>query len=230
MANIIANKDSDVQIQINDINHKLDLILEELSVQRQKRQALEDLASDLNIIGNDLFKSTVDELDQAGVELDADQLKSLFFRLLRNAGTLNELLQTTESVVDLTKDIGPILTQMGLDGIQKMHELEEKGYFDFIKEVAGIFDNIVLHFSAEDVKLLADNIVTILETVKNITQPEMLDALNNAINVFKKIETENVEEYSLWRAFNEFRTPEGKKGLGFIMTFLKNISQEEKLN
>jgi uncharacterized protein YjgD (DUF1641 family) len=228
MTNIVANNGSDVQVQINDINQKLDLILEELTIQKQKRQAFEDLASDLNLIGNDLFKATVNELDDAGVELDTEQLKSLFLRLLRNAGTINEMLLTAESMMDLSKDIGPVLTQMGLDGIQKMHELEKRGYFEFIKEITGIIDNIVQHFSTEDVRLLADNVVTILETVKNITQPEMLDALNNAINVFKKIETENVEEYSLWRAFKELRTPEGQKGIGFIMTFLKNISKEEE--
>jgi len=228
MANIVANNGSDVQVQINDINKKLDLVLEELAIQKQKRQAVEDLVTDLNLVGNDLFKATVDELDHAGVELDTEELKSLFFRLLRNAGTLNEMLQMAESMVDLSRDVGPVVTQMGLDAIQKMHELEEKGYFEFLKELTGIIDNIVGHFNAEDVRLLADNIVTILETLKNLTQPEMLDALNNAVNVFKKIEIDNVEEYSLWKAFNELRTPEGKRGLGFIMTFLKNITQEEK--
>lgn len=228
MANIVANNGSDVQVQINDINKKLDLVLEELAIQKQKRQAVEDLVTDLNLVGNDLFKATVDELDHAGVELDTEELKSLFFRLLRNAGTLNEMLQMAESMIDLSRDVGPVVTQMGLDAIQKMHELEEKGYFEFLKELTGIIDNIVVHFNADDVRLLADNIVTILETLKNLTQPEMLDALNNAVNVFKKIEIDNVEEYSLWKAFNELRTPEGKRGLGFIMTFLKNITQEEK--
>jgi uncharacterized protein YjgD (DUF1641 family) len=115
---------------------------------------------------------------------------------------------------------------MGLDGIQKMHELEQRGYFEFLKELSGIIDNIVTHYTAEDVKLLADNIVTILETVKNLTQPEMLGAMNNAIRVFQKLEIENVEEYSLLKAFRELRTPEGRKGIGFIMTFLKNITKE----
>jgi uncharacterized protein YjgD (DUF1641 family) len=226
MVNITAKEGSDVQIQINDINRKLDLVLEELAVQKQRRLALEDLATDLNLIGNDLFKATVDELDHAGVELDTEQIKSLFFRLLRNAGTLNEMLQMAESMVDLSRDIGPVLTQMGLDGIHKMHELEERGYFEFLREVSGIIDNVITHFSSEDVKLLADNIVTILETVKNLTQPEMLGAMNNAINVFQKLEIEDIEEYSLWKAFKELRTPEGRKGIGFIMTFLKNISNE----
>jgi len=227
MTNLVANNGSEIEAQINDINQKLDLILEELAIQKQKRQAIEDLATDLNLIGNDLFKATVDELDHAGVELDTEQLKSLFFRLLRNAGTLNEMLQMAESMVDLSKDVGPVLTQMGLDGIQKMHELEERGYFEFLREIIRVMDNIVRHFSAEDVKLLADNIVTILETVKNLTQPEMLDALNNAITVFKKIEMDDLEEYSLWKALKELRTPEGRKGIGFIMTFLRNISKED---
>lgn len=227
MANIVANNGTQLQAQINDINTKLDLVLEELAIQKQKRQAFEDLATDLNLIGNDLFKSTVNELDQAGIELDTDELKSLFFRLLRNAGTLNELLQLAESLVDLSRDAGPILTQMGLDGIHKMHELEKKGYFEFLKELTGIADNIIQHFTPEDVKLLSENIVTILETVKNLTQPEMLGALNNAINVFQKIEVDEIEEYTLWKAFRELRTPEGRKGIGFIMTFLKNITQQE---
>jgi uncharacterized protein YjgD (DUF1641 family) len=93
--------------------------------------------------------------------------------------------------------------------------------------VIKIIENIVTHFSAEDVKLLADNVVTILETVKNMTQPEMLKAINNAVNVYKNLDVDNIEEYSLWKAFRELRSPEMRKGIGFIMTFLKNVSKEK---
>jgi len=226
MAEVIKQNGTQVQSQIDSINQKLDLILEELEVQRQKRQALEDLLTDLNFIGNDLFKATVHELDQAGVEVDTEQLKNLFFRLLRNTGTLNDLLEAAESLMDLVNDAGPIVRQMGLDGIKKMHDFEQKGYFEFLGQLAKVVDNIVTHFSAEDVKLLADNIVTILETVKNMTQPEMLQAMNNAVNVYKKLDVEDVEEYSMWRAFRELRSPEMKRGIGFIMTFLKNVSED----
>jgi len=229
MADIVSQNGTELQAQINEVNQKLDLVLEELIVQKQKRQALEDLITDFNIIGNDLFKATVDELDHAGIELDSDQLKNLLFRFLRNAGTLNELMELAESMVDLAQDAGPIVTQMGMDGIKKMHEFEKKGYFEFLQEVFTIFDRIVTHFSPEDVKLLADNVVTILETIKNLTQPDMLGAMNNAVNVYKKLDMDNIEEYSLWRAFKEIRSPEMKKGIGFIMTFLKNISESDQI-
>jgi uncharacterized protein YjgD (DUF1641 family) len=227
MQDVIKQNGTEVQSQIDGINRKLDLILEELESQRQKRMALEDLATDLNLIGNDLFKATVNELDHAGVEVDTEEIKNLVFRLLRNVGTLNNMLQTAESLQDLADDVGPVVRQMGLDGIKKMNELEQKGYFEFSREVIKIIENIVTHFSAEDVKLLADNVVTILETVKNMTQPEMLKAINNAVNVYKNLDVDNIEEYSLWKAFRELRSPEMRKGIGFIMTFLKNVSKEK---
>ena len=216
----------EVQDQINAINHKLDIVLEEITIQKQKRQEVEDLIADLSIIGNDMFKASVDELDHAGVELDGEALKSLFFKLLRNVGTLNELVEMMESATDLAKDAAPIIHQLGLQGISQMNELEKKGYFEFIKELFTVVDNVVTHFSKEDIRLLAENVVTILETIKNLTQPDMLGAMNNAVNIYKKIETHDIQEYSLWRAFKEMRSPEMRKGIGFMITFLKNIADE----
>ena len=216
----------DIQEQINAMNQKMDIVLEEIAIQKQKRQEVEDLVTDLAIIGKDLFRASVDELDHAGVELDSEALKSLFFKLLRNVGTLNDLVEMMESVTDLAKDAAPIVHQMGLQGINEMHEMEQKGYFDFAREIFTIIDNIVMHFSKEDVRLLAENIVTILETIKSLTQPEMLDAMNNAVNIYKKIETKDIEEYSLWKAFKEMRSPEMRKGIGFMIKFLKNIAEE----
>jgi uncharacterized protein YjgD (DUF1641 family) len=108
-----------------------------------------------------------------------------------------------------------------------MNELDQKGYIDFFKELSKVLENIVTHFSARDVKELADNVVTILETVKGMTQPDMLSAMNNAVHVFKNLDTQNIPEYSLWKAMNEMRSPEMKKGLGFMITFLKNLAKED---
>jgi len=221
-----ATETVDMQEQINAMNRKMDLILEEITIQKQKRQEVEDLVTDLSIIGNDMFKASVEELDHAGVELDTEALKSLFFKLLRNVGTLNDLVEMIESATDLAKDAAPIVHQMGLQGISQMNELEKKGYFEFIKELFKIVDNVITHFSKEDVRLLADNVVAILETIKNITQPEMLGAMNNAVNIYKKIETHDIKEISLWRAFKEMRSPEMRKGIGFMITFLKNFADD----
>ncbi len=215
-----------IQEQINDINRKLDIVLEEVLAQKETRQSLEDLTSDLTIVGNDVFKSTVVELENAGVEIDGEALKQLMFKFVRNIDTINEMFEMLESFSDLIKDVTPIMHQMGLDGIRKMNTLEQKGYFDFMQEAVKIIDNVVTHFTVEDVTLLADNIVTILETVKNLTQPDMLKAINSGLVVYKSIELEKVEEYSMWKAIRAMNSKEMKKGIGFMITFLQNITKE----
>ena len=173
-----------------------------------------------------MFKSAVTELDNAGIDLDAEAVKQLALKVLRNVDTIREMFEMMESVNDLAKDVSPVLHQMGLDGIHMMHEFEQKGYFDFIREAMKIFENIVTHFSIEDVKMLADNAVTILETIKTLTQPEMLKAINSGLVVYKSIDVRGVPEYSLFKAMREMNSKEMRRGIGFMITFLKNISRE----
>jgi uncharacterized protein YjgD (DUF1641 family) len=218
--------EQDLQKQIDAINVKLDAILECATAQKLRSQRLDDLMEDVNIITKDAFRSTVEELEMQGVELNWDDLKFLGFKLMKNIGKFTYVLDTFESLYDLMQDLGPVANEVVIDMIRKMHEFEQKGYFDFFSEITRAMDTIITHYSGEDVKLLADNIVTIMDTLKNLTQPEMLLALNNAVNVFQKLEVDNIPEYSLWKAMKEMRSPEMKKGIGFIITFLKNLSKE----
>lgn len=214
-----------MQDQINEINRKLDIVLEEVNRQRLKREEVEDLVSDVSIIGKDMFANSVEALDKAGVELDYEALRNLLIRFVRNIDTFNQMFEMLESINDLMKDLGPIVNQIGLDAIHQMTLLEQKGYFEFVKEAKGIMDNVVEHFSPQDVRLLADNVVTILETVKSMTQPDMLSAMNNALTVFKSMDTKDIKEMSMWKAFRAMNSKEMKKSIGFMISFLQKLSK-----
>ena len=221
--------DKDIQKQIDEINGKLDEILVCATQQRLRSARLDDLVSDLSIIGKDAFSSTVTELDKQGIELNVDDIKHLAFKLIKNVDKFTDVVTTFESAHDLLKDLGPVAREVIIDVIKKLHELEQKGYFEFFREVGNVFDNIITHYSTEDVRLLADNIVTILDTIKNLTQPEMLQAMNNAVYIYQKLDIEDIPEYSMWKAMKEMRTPEMKKGIGFMITFLKNLSGDKAI-
>ncbi|MEZ5011910.1 MAG: hypothetical protein R2744_10110 [Bacteroidales bacterium] len=47
--------DKNIQVQIDEINRKLDLILEEAAYQRGNRETVTDLVDDLAIVGKDAF-------------------------------------------------------------------------------------------------------------------------------------------------------------------------------
>jgi len=214
--------------QIAELNKKVDMILEYVNQQRLKSHAIDDLMSDASIIGKDVYDSTVKALDEHEVVLEPDELRELGIRLAQNVGNFNTMLDTMGSAMDLMKDVGPIANEVIIDATKALHEFEQKGYFEFMKEFGAIIDNIVTHYGVNDVRMLADNMVTILDTVKNLTQPDMLKSIDTAVRVFANMETENVPEYSIFRVIREINKPEMKKAWGFLFTFLKNMSNNHQ--
>ncbi len=213
-----------LQTQIAELNQKVDLLLEYVNQQRLKTNRLEDLVSDLSIVGKDLYDTAVEDLDSRMVNLDPDQIKGLTLRILRNVENMNSFLEMFESINDLIKDASPVIREVIIDFTKKMNELDKKGYFEFFAEAGNIFDNIITHYKPEDVRGLADNVVTILETVRTATQPEMMKGLNNAFKIYGSIETENIPEYSVFKVLREMNKPEMRRALGFFVTFMKNMA------
>ena len=212
--------------QIAELNQKVDTILEYVNQQRLKSQAIDDLVADASIIGKDVYDSTVTALDEREVILDPDQLRELGIRMAQNVGNFNNMLSSFGSVMDLVKDLEPIANEVIIDATKQLHEFEKKGYFEFIKEFGRIIDNIVTHYGAEDARMLADNVVAMLDVVKNLTQPDMLKSIDNAVRVFASLEMDNIPEYSIFKVMREMNKPEMKKSIGFVMMFLKNMSQD----
>lgn len=216
------------QKQIDEINRKLDIILEEIELQRKYRREMEDLKDDLMLVGKDLYDTAVIELEQVHDQLNAKDVLHLGKKLLRNVNTISKSIEQLESLKDFLSDFSPLFKEHIIDGMEKLDEVDRKGYFEFGKELMSVTDKIVTSFSKDDVKLLGDNIVTILNTVKNLTQPDMLNAINNALNVYKQLDIHVAENISLFGLMREINTPEVKKGLAFAIQFLKNIANEQK--
>ncbi len=219
-------EDKNIQMQIDALDKKLDLIPGYVHQQKLQANMVEDLVGDLSIIGKDAYDSTVMELDKRQVELDPSELTGLAVSFLRNIGNLKTVMDTLEMAVDLGKEVGPIANEVIIDFTKQMNTLEQKGYFDFIREIGPVIDNVVKGFSPQDLKELANSIVSILSIIKEMTQPEVLNIMKNAIKAFNSMETESVPSYSVWKLMREMNSPEMKKALGYGITFMKNVSQD----
>ena len=163
--------DKNVQNQIDEMNQKLDLVLEYVNSQRLKGEMVEDLVQDLSIVGKDAFQSTVDELDRQGVEIDGDEIRILLVKIIRNLNNISQVFSTFESILDLLKDMGPIAKDATIEMIYRLNEMEQKGYFEFLRAVGKVVDKVIAHYTKEDVEQLADNVVLILDTVKSLIPP-----------------------------------------------------------
>jgi uncharacterized protein YjgD (DUF1641 family) len=216
--------------QLSDINQKLDLISTELEIVRRKRIEKSELQKDLTIVAKDLFDTTVMEMEDIAPFVNTGDFLHLVKRILRNTQNISLVITKFESLLDFVEDSRPVTKELFNDVLIHLNELDQKGYFIFIKELFGAMDRIVEHFSVDDVRQLSANVTTILETVKNMTQPEMLKAMNNAVTIYKNLDPKDVQEVSVWKLFRELNTPEMKRGIGFGMSFLKSITKEQSSN
>src|SRR4030042_6912929 len=117
--------ENNIQEQLNEINRKLDLVMECAMSQRLRSNALEDLVADLSIVGKDVYHSSIALLEKHDVEIDPEEFRILAIRLLKNVNNINAAIDTFESTFDLARDAAPLVKEMVIDFSRKLNELEQ---------------------------------------------------------------------------------------------------------
>ena len=127
-----------------------------------------------------------------------------------------------ETYSDLVSDLSPIASQ-GMDAVTRaMTEAESKGYIDFAKSGIGVVDKVVTSFSEEDVEALGENIVLILETVKEMTQPELMQMMRSTLHDVSEVEEAAVPP-SVLNLLGQMREPEVRRGLARMVALLRSM-------
>ncbi|GAB4369139.1 MAG: hypothetical protein Kow0042_10700 [Calditrichia bacterium] len=216
-------ENKNLELQLQEINRKLDVLTEHMAEQQRRSRELQELKDDLSRIGKDVFQAATEELDEVAQHFELEDLLFLLKKLLRNTRHLAAMMDQVESASDFIKDAEPLGKQVFNQLMETLAELERKGYFEFAREFFKIIDTVVTTFTVEDVRLFRENIASILLTVKNLTQPEMLSTFDNALGFFRKMDVVVEKEVSYWQLIKELRDPETKRGLDFLIQFLKNL-------
>ena len=219
-----------LEVQLSDIRNKLDFVVEKMREHERRQREIQELKTDMTLIAKDLFQSAAVELDEVAQHFDTKDLLHLLKKLLRNTRNLNKMLDQIESTSDLIHDAAPLGKILFEETLNKLNELDSKGYFAFLRELSELADTIVTSFSPEDVRLLREDIVSILLTVKSMTQPEILSVMNNAANFFEKLNVPIDGDVSYFHLLKELRKPEVKRGFAFILQFMQSIANPRNNN
>lgn len=180
---------SQIQKQIDEINRKLDTLMDYMHEEKLKRSAMEDLTSDLAIIGKDMYDSTVAELENHSVEVNLEDLKLLMIKLLKNVPTFISMVNMIESITDFAKDAGPMVNEMIIDFTKKLHEFEKKGYFEFFRESGKAIDKVVKVFNSMNQEEIAA--YSYWKLLKELRSPEMRKGMTYTVMFMK-----NLAQYS----------------------------------
>ena len=208
------------------LHQKIDFLTEQVMETKRKQREWEELRQDMTPIVSDLFRSTVKELDQVSTYFTYEDLIFLIKRLLRNVRTFNTLFEQLESAKGFLEDAAPLTKDVFQSLLHQLDEFERKGYFTFFSGAMQIMDNVVTSFSEDDIKALGDNVVMILNTVKQLTQPEMMQTIQNVLTVYQHLDVTPPDKVSLFGLMKEMNDPNVRKGIYTGLTMLKNISAD----
>jgi uncharacterized protein YjgD (DUF1641 family) len=208
--------------KIDRLVSQVEFLTEAAQYQKRRQQEWDELKDDLSPIFNDVFHLSVQQLEEVEGTVQIEDMLRLFKRLLRNTRNLEQMLDQLESFTELWQDLGPLSQQAFLALMNRLNELEQKGYFIFLQGGLDIVDRIVTSFSEEDVRQLGENIVLILQTVKEMTQPEIMTMLRQTATVVRVEEPVHTSLLSILRQLND---PAVRKGLAKMLQVLKSMAQ-----
>ena len=126
--------------------------------------------------------------------------------------------------MELGQDLMPMANGIIHLTSDRLQEFERDGTLDFVREGVRMMQRVSTSFTPEDVRLLGDNIVHILMTVRNLTQPEILNLADRASEALQaKAAPKPVGTLGLLRAL---RDPEVQKGTGILLELLRSLGRE----
>ena len=135
-----------------------------------------------------------------------------------------EHIEAKQRAMDELMELATPIMKVAIDGAsEKLGELEKAGYFAFGREFARVLDRVVRSYSAADVQRLGDQVVGILDTVRNITQPDVLTLVNDVAGAVH--DADDADPKGMWGLMRAGKDPEVRKGFGVMIGILKQVGR-----
>jgi uncharacterized protein YjgD (DUF1641 family) len=186
-----------------------------------RRTQWDDLRADLTPIAAEAFQVVSRELDDVRQFVEPTDLWRIAKRVARNTELIEKMFDQLEGLSDLATEVAPLGRDMFTTAMTKLDEMERKGYFGFASGGMGVLDRVVTSFSQDDVEALGDNIVLILNTVKEMTQPEVMQLLQRTVHEVREAE---VEEAGVLKLLWRMRSPAVRRGMGRMLKVLESFA------
>jgi uncharacterized protein YjgD (DUF1641 family) len=209
--------------KVDALSAQVAFLAEEARIQQRRRQEWDELKNDLTPVASEAYRLSVQQLDEIEGYVQLEDIIRVTKRLVRNTRNLEQMLDQLEGIADLSRELSPLSQDMFLMLMTRLDEMERKGYFTFFRGGMEIMYQVVTNFTEEDVRQLGENVVLILQTVKEMTQPEIMQLLSNTANVMR--EEDIPEDISMLYLLRQMRDPAVKRGLAKTLNVLRTVSE-----
>ncbi len=122
---------------------------------------------------------------------------------------------------DLYDELAPVLRVVMGSAIGRLDALERDGTLAFVRELGGVGQKVLANFSAADVRQLGDAVVMILETVRTLTQPDVMRVAADAGEAIQHADT--AKPMGLFGMMRATKDDDVQRGMAVMMEVLRRI-------
>lgn len=209
--------------RLDRLDEQMALLVEQARRDMIRQSAFSELLADLAPVSREFMSTAGERLE--GLDFDPAQAMAMLRTLGGSLAEINRLLTAVKPLVELSGAIselsGPALETL----TRRLADLDERGYLRFAGAGVGVVDRIITGFDESDVEALGDNVVLILRTLRDMTQPEIMQMLQRTIRSVK-VEDEPAEPPGMLELLRQLRKPEARRGLARLIHVLDSLGNE----
>jgi uncharacterized protein YjgD (DUF1641 family) len=132
-----------------------------------------------------------------------------------------------EPLRDLAAEVGVLSGPAMASLTAHVAQWDERGYLAFARSGARVATRIVEAFDEEDVEALGANVVLMLETLRDLTQPEILRLLQQTAGSVGRLEAAGDQPPpSTFALLRQLRDPDVRAGLARMLDLLRSIGTD----
>jgi uncharacterized protein YjgD (DUF1641 family) len=209
--------------RLDRLDEQVAFLVEQARRDMIRQSAVAELLADLAPVSRQFMSTAGERLEE--LDLDPAEAMALVKTLGGSLGEINRLLAAVKPLVELSETVselsGPALEAL----TRRLADLDERGYLRFAGAGVGVLDRVVTGFDESDVEALGENVVLILRTLRDMTQPEIMQMLQRTIRSVK-VEDEPAEPPGMFELLRQLRKPEARRGLARMIHVLDSLGNE----
>jgi len=154
---------------------------------------------------------------------DTPDLAALAAQLDRIERKLDYVVERQEFVEEMIDEMIPVGREALGWGTELFGEAEQKGYFAVARELMQIADTVVETYGPGEVAELGTHIVELLDTFKNVTQPDMLEVANQASDVVHN--ADQVKPVGMFGVVRASGDQDVQRGMAVALELLRHLGR-----
>ena len=204
---------------------KLENIETQIEPLLKSAKSLTELKEDIIPLSNHAFQIIIKELQDVEAGFELDDLIVLMKQMLRSTKSFIFALRQMESVIELVKDMEPLLKSAVPQMISYLDDLEQRGIIRIVRAMADVRAKVADAYTPEDIDQIGDGLVAMLGLAKKMSDPQTIAFLEKVAGVPASVDLSSCKEIGPFGLLSAGYNKEIKEGLGVVMELTKALGK-----